>query len=120
MYPTVGAPSKTCNHGCNRGCDKKPVQPRLPDANWVRMVQPRLPMNGDAQMSAFLASFGVLTVMFLTVALLERVPRLQHAASPLRRPWFETDLLWYLVAALAAGMSTFVLRPVLVRLAIPG
>ena len=71
-------------------------------------------------MTSFLISFGVLTGMFLLVASLERIPRLQHTPSSLRRPWFETDLLWYLVAALAAGLSTFILRPVLVRLAVPG
>jgi sterol desaturase/sphingolipid hydroxylase (fatty acid hydroxylase superfamily) len=71
-------------------------------------------------MSAFLASSGVLTPMFLTFAVLERIPRLQHTPSALRRPWFETDMVWYLVAAFAAGLSTFLLRPILVRLAIPG
>jgi sterol desaturase/sphingolipid hydroxylase (fatty acid hydroxylase superfamily) len=71
-------------------------------------------------MASFLISIGVLTTMFLLVATLERIPRLQHTPSALRRPWFETDLLWYLVAALAAGLSTFILRPLLVKLAVPG
>jgi sterol desaturase/sphingolipid hydroxylase (fatty acid hydroxylase superfamily) len=71
-------------------------------------------------MTSFLIPLGILTLMFLTVATLERVPHLQHTPSPLHRPWFETDLLWYLVAAFAAGLSTFVLRPILVKLAIPG
>src|SRR5262245_37092749 len=71
-------------------------------------------------MSSFLVSFGLLTAMFAAVAALERVPSLQHTPSPLRRPWFHTDLVWYLVAALAAGLTTFLLRPVLVRLALPG
>jgi sterol desaturase/sphingolipid hydroxylase (fatty acid hydroxylase superfamily) len=69
---------------------------------------------------AFVLSFGVLTSVFLLVASLERVTRLQHSPSRLVRPWFETDLLWYLVAALAAGGSSFVLRPILSRLAVPG
>ena len=71
-------------------------------------------------MTSFLIPLGILTTMFLLVATLERVPRLQHTPSRLHRPWFETDLLWYLVAAVAAGLSTFILRPILVRLAIPG
>lgn len=71
-------------------------------------------------MSSFVVSLGVLTSMFLAVAALERVPALQHTPSRFHRPWFETDLLWYLVAALAAGLSTFILRPILVRLALPG
>jgi sterol desaturase/sphingolipid hydroxylase (fatty acid hydroxylase superfamily) len=71
-------------------------------------------------MSSFLIQFGALTAMFLTVAALERVPRLQHRPSRFRRPWFATDVLWYLVAALAAGLSTILLRPVLTRLSLPG
>jgi sterol desaturase/sphingolipid hydroxylase (fatty acid hydroxylase superfamily) len=71
-------------------------------------------------MSAFLTQFAVLTATFVAVGSLERIPRLQHTPSRIRRPWFETDLLWYLVAAFAAGVSTFVMRPLLVRLAAPG
>src|SRR6516164_3892241 len=71
-------------------------------------------------MAGFVVQLGVLTGMFLVVAALERVPALQHTPSRFHRPWFETDVLWYLVAALAAGVSVFVLRPILVRLAIPG
>jgi sterol desaturase/sphingolipid hydroxylase (fatty acid hydroxylase superfamily) len=71
-------------------------------------------------MISFLLPLGALTAMFLAVAALERIPALQHTLSRFHRPWFETDLLWYLVAALAAGVSTFILRPVLVHLALPG
>jgi sterol desaturase/sphingolipid hydroxylase (fatty acid hydroxylase superfamily) len=71
-------------------------------------------------MPSFLIQLAVLTAMFLAVGAAERVPRLQHTPSRFRRPWLETDLLWYLVAALAAGLSTFLLRPILIRLAIPG
>lgn len=71
-------------------------------------------------MSSFVASFGILTITFVTVATLERVPGLQYVRRSFLRPWFATDMAWYLVAALAAGLSTFLLRPVLVRLALPG
>ena len=69
---------------------------------------------------SFLASISVLTIIFVLVAALERIPALQHSAGPLRRPWFATDLTWYLVATIAAGVSTFVFRPLLTHLAIPG
>jgi sterol desaturase/sphingolipid hydroxylase (fatty acid hydroxylase superfamily) len=71
-------------------------------------------------MTSFLIPLGILTLMFGLVSTLERIPRLQHTPSRFHRPWFETDLLWYLVAALAAGLSTFILRPILVKLTIPG
>src|SRR3954466_3515956 len=70
-------------------------------------------------MPVFLVSFAVLTATFLVVAALERVPRFQHTPSRFRRAWFETDLLWYLVAALAAGLSGFLLRRVLASFALP-
>jgi sterol desaturase/sphingolipid hydroxylase (fatty acid hydroxylase superfamily) len=71
-------------------------------------------------MPVFLVSFAVLTAMFLVVAALERVPRLQHTPSRFHRTWFETDLLWYLVAAFAAGLSGFILRRVLDNVVLPG
>jgi sterol desaturase/sphingolipid hydroxylase (fatty acid hydroxylase superfamily) len=71
-------------------------------------------------MSSFFAQFGILAAIFIVIGAFERVRRLQHTPSRVRRPWFETDLLWFLVAALAAGVSTLALRPLLVRLAIPG
>jgi sterol desaturase/sphingolipid hydroxylase (fatty acid hydroxylase superfamily) len=71
-------------------------------------------------MSRLLVQFGALTAMFLTVAAVERVPRLQYTPSRFRRPWFGTDVAWYLLAALTAGLATFLLRPILTRLATPG
>ena len=71
-------------------------------------------------MTTFLTSIAILTAIFLSVALLERVPALQHCPGPSRRPWFATDIAWYFVATVAAGVSTFVFQPVLVHLAIPG
>ena len=71
-------------------------------------------------MTTFLTAIALLTAIFISVALLERVPALQYCTGPLRRPWFATDVAWYFVAAAAAGVSTFLFRPVLVRLVIPG
>ena len=71
-------------------------------------------------MAAFLIAIAILTAIFLAVALLERVPALQHCPGPLLRPWFATDIAWYFVATVAAGVSTFVFRPVLLHLALPG
>ena len=71
-------------------------------------------------MTPFLISLVILTTIFLFVALLERVPALQHCPGPLLRPWFATDIAWYFVATAAAGLSTFVFRPLLVQLSVPG
>ena len=71
-------------------------------------------------MSAFLGTFAVLTALFAFVSALERVPAWQCLPQPFRRPWFATDVAWYVVTALAAGLLTFVFRPVLVQLALPG
>jgi hypothetical protein len=61
---------------------------------------------GGYVMSSFLVLFGVLTAIFLAVAALARIPRLQHTPSRFRHPWFGSDLVWYL----AAGLSTWVPR----------
>ena len=65
-------------------------------------------------------SFLVLTSLFLTVAALERVPAFQFRPSRLFRPFVATDAAWYLVATTANLVSTFVFRPQLTKLAIPG
>jgi sterol desaturase/sphingolipid hydroxylase (fatty acid hydroxylase superfamily) len=70
--------------------------------------------------TTFLISMVILAAVFMFVALLERVPALQHCPGPLLRPWFATDVAWYFVATVAAGVSTFVFRPLLVRLSLPG
>ena len=71
-------------------------------------------------MTTFLISIGILTTIFAFVALLERIPAIQQCPGPLRRPWFTTDIAWYFVATVAAGVSTFVFRPLLGQLALPG
>ena len=70
-------------------------------------------------MVALLTSITILTGVLVLVAWLERIPALQLCPGPLRRPWFATDIAWYGVATVAAGVSTFVFRPLLVRLTLP-
>jgi sterol desaturase/sphingolipid hydroxylase (fatty acid hydroxylase superfamily) len=65
-------------------------------------------------------SFVTLVVLFVTVAALERIPRLQFAPSSFRRPYLTTDVAWYLVASGAAIVTTFLFGPLLSKLALPG
>jgi sterol desaturase/sphingolipid hydroxylase (fatty acid hydroxylase superfamily) len=65
-------------------------------------------------------AFLVLTSLLLTIAVLERVPAFQFRPGRLLRPFVATDAAWYLVATTASLISTFVLRPQLSKLAIPG
>jgi sterol desaturase/sphingolipid hydroxylase (fatty acid hydroxylase superfamily) len=65
-------------------------------------------------------SFVLLTSLFAHVAALERVPAFQFRPAGLVRPFMATDGAWYLVATGANLVSTFVLRPQLAKLAIPG
>lgn len=67
-----------------------------------------------------LTSFVLLSSLFVLVAALERIPALQFAPAPFRRPFLATDGAWYLVAAGANLISTFVFQPVLSQLAIGG
>jgi sterol desaturase/sphingolipid hydroxylase (fatty acid hydroxylase superfamily) len=65
-------------------------------------------------------SFLVLSSLCLAVLALERVPALQFRPSRAVRPFMATDGAWYVVATIANLISTFVFRPQLSRLAIPG
>lgn len=65
-------------------------------------------------------AFTVLSSALVLVTVLEQVPALQFAPRPLVRPFLATDGVWYLVGTGANVVSTFVLRPVLTRLALPG
>src|SRR3954452_4562160 len=67
---------------------------------------------------SFLASVAVLTVIYLAVGRLERLPalRFRNLSSP--RPYFATDLAWYGVALAATAVSVSVFRPVLTNIAI--
>jgi sterol desaturase/sphingolipid hydroxylase (fatty acid hydroxylase superfamily) len=67
---------------------------------------------------SFLVSLAVLSVVYVVVARLERMPALQFRALPSPRPYFTTDLAWYGLAIAATAVSVFVLRPQLVKLEI--
>lgn len=58
-------------------------------------------------------SFTLLTLAFLTVAGLERLPRLRFAPSRFLRPWLATDAGWYVLATASGAVSAVVLRPLL-------
>jgi sterol desaturase/sphingolipid hydroxylase (fatty acid hydroxylase superfamily) len=65
------------------------------------------------------ASFLVLSSLFVAVFALERVPVFQFRPSGFVRPFMATDGAWYLVATTANLISTFVFRPQLSKLAVP-
>lgn len=66
------------------------------------------------------ASFAVLSLALVLVSALERVPAMQFAPRRMVRPFLATDGAWFLVGTGASLVATFVLRPVLDRLALPG
>src|SRR4051812_13683340 len=67
---------------------------------------------------SFLGSIAVLTLVYLAVGRLERLPalRFRNLSSP--RPYFATDIAWYGVAVAATALSVFVFRPVLANIAV--
>src|SRR5437660_542332 len=67
---------------------------------------------------SFLGSVAVLTVTYLVVGRLERLPalRFRNLSSP--RPYFATDVAWYGVAIAATALSVFAFRPILANVAI--
>ena len=67
---------------------------------------------------SFLVSVAVLSVVYVAVARLERMPALRFRALPTPRPYIATDLAWYGLAIAATAFSVFVLRPQLVKLQI--
>jgi len=67
---------------------------------------------------SFLASIAALSLVYLVMGRLERVPALRFRRLPSPRPYLATDLAWYGVAIAATAISVFVLRPVLVQLTI--
>ena len=60
----------------------------------------------------------VVSLAYLTIAQLERVPVLQFRALPTPRPFLVTDMAWFAVAIAATAASMFGFRPVLTRLTI--
>ncbi len=67
---------------------------------------------------SFLLSVAVLSVVYVVVARLERMPALRFRALPSPRPYLTTDLAWYCLAVLATAISVFVFRPQLTKLEI--
>jgi sterol desaturase/sphingolipid hydroxylase (fatty acid hydroxylase superfamily) len=67
---------------------------------------------------SFLASVAVLTLVYVVVARLERLPSLRFRALSSPRPYLATDVAWYAVALAATAASVFVLRPLLTNLSI--
>ena len=67
---------------------------------------------------SFLISVAVLSVIYVVVARLERMPALRFRALPTPRPYFTTDLAWYGLAIAATAISVFLLRPQLTKLEI--
>ena len=64
---------------------------------------------------SFVLAVAVLSVVYLVVAQLERMPALRFRPLPAPRPYLATDLAWYAVAVGATATSVFVLRPQLAR-----
>src|SRR5690349_20011236 len=67
---------------------------------------------------SFWSSVAALSVVYVVVARLERVPALRFRVLPSPRPYLSTDLAWYGLAILATAISVFVLRPQLTKLEI--
>jgi sterol desaturase/sphingolipid hydroxylase (fatty acid hydroxylase superfamily) len=67
---------------------------------------------------SFVLSVAILTVVYLVVARLERMPALRFRVLPSPRPYLATDVAWYGLAILATAISVFVLRPQLAKLEI--
>ena len=61
---------------------------------------------------------ALLSVVYLVVAKLERMPALRFRTLPSPRPYLRTDMAWYGIAIGATALSMFVLRPILSRLSI--
>lgn len=64
---------------------------------------------------SFLSLVGALSVVYLVVSRLERVPALRFRALPKPRPYLATDLCWYAAAIAATAVSVFLFRPQLAK-----
>ena len=67
---------------------------------------------------SFLVVLSALSVVYLVVARLERLPALRFRVLASPRPSLATDLAWYGVAIAATAISVFVFRPQLAKLEI--
>jgi len=61
----------------------------------------------------FAASIASVSVIYLVVFVVERIPRLRLRPLPFRRAYLGTDLAWYGTAIAMTALSVFVLRPLL-------
>ncbi len=66
----------------------------------------------------FVVTLVTITLTYLVVARLERVPAMRFRTLPSSRPFLATDMAWYGMAIAATAVSMFVLRPILSRLTI--
>jgi sterol desaturase/sphingolipid hydroxylase (fatty acid hydroxylase superfamily) len=66
----------------------------------------------------FLLFFTLLSIVVLTVGVIERLPAFRFRALPLRRPYLGTDISWFLVAGAASALSAYLFRPLLSSLAL--
>jgi sterol desaturase/sphingolipid hydroxylase (fatty acid hydroxylase superfamily) len=64
---------------------------------------------------SFFVSVAALSIVYLVVAKLERLPALRFRVLPSPRPYLWTDFAWYGVAIGATAISVFVFRPQLSR-----
>jgi sterol desaturase/sphingolipid hydroxylase (fatty acid hydroxylase superfamily) len=67
---------------------------------------------------SFFLSVAALSVVYLLVAKVERIPSLRFRVLPSPRPYLWTDLAWYGVAIGATALSVYVFRPQLSKLEI--
>ena len=67
---------------------------------------------------SFVYSVAFLSLVYLLVATLERVPALRFRVHRSPRPYLATDAAWYLVAIGATAISFFVFRPQLSKFAV--
>jgi sterol desaturase/sphingolipid hydroxylase (fatty acid hydroxylase superfamily) len=65
-------------------------------------------------------SAGAVAALFLSVALLERSPRLRLRPSPFLRRYLSTDAAWYAITTAVNTTAAFLLLPTLRELAVPG
>jgi sterol desaturase/sphingolipid hydroxylase (fatty acid hydroxylase superfamily) len=61
----------------------------------------------------FAASIVSVSLIYLVVFVVERVPRFRFRPLPFRRAYLGTDLAWYGMAIAMTAVSVFVLRPLL-------
>ena len=61
----------------------------------------------------FAASIASVSVIYLVVFVVERVPRFRFRPLSFRRAYLSTDLAWYGTAIAMTALSVFVLRPLL-------